>query len=141
MDFGHEVMKMAGALAIVVVLLLVILVWVRKTFGEAGVASGEPVMRVIGGLRLGAGKQIVLVEVAGEVLVLGTTNRELTLLTRITDEQRMASLRTVTPPMLHTLDSWLATWKSGVTMSRKKPSSSQSLSNARRTEKEHHASL
>ncbi|MGD9849774.1 MAG: flagellar biosynthetic protein FliO [Nitrospirales bacterium] len=127
MDFGHEVIKMAGALGLVVLLLLVILVWVRKTFGEAGAASGEPVMRVIGGLRLGAGKQIVLVEVAGEVLVLGTTNREMTLLTRIKDEQRIASLRTVAHPMLNTLDAWLAAWKSGSRMSRTKSASSRML--------------
>lgn len=125
MDLGHEVIKMAGALGVVVLLLLVILVWVRKTFGEVGSASGEPVMRVIGGLRLGAGKQIVLVEVAGEVLVLGTTNREMTLLTRITDEQRIASLRTATHPMLNTLDSWIATWKSGIRMSGTKSAPSQ----------------
>lgn len=111
---------MTGALTFVVVLLVVILIWVRKTFGEVGTASGEPVLRVIGGLRLGAGKQIVLVEVAGEVLVLGSTNREMTLLTRIRDETRIASLRTVTHPMLNTLDSWLTTWKSGKTMSRTK---------------------
>ncbi|MDR4495556.1 MAG: flagellar biosynthetic protein FliO [Nitrospirales bacterium] len=125
MDFGHEVIKMTGALALVVLLLLGILVWARKTFGETGSASGESVMRVMGGLRLGAGKQIVLVEVAGEVLVLGTTNREMTLLTRIKDEQRIASLRTVTHPVLNTLDSWIATWKSGIRMSRANPTSSQ----------------
>ncbi len=118
---------MTGALAFVVLLLLVILVWARKTFGEVGTASGEPVMRVIGGLRLGAGKQIVLVEVAGEVLVLGTTNREMTLLTRIRDENRIASLRTVTHPMINTLDSWLTTWKSGKKMSRMKTAFSQSV--------------
>lgn len=127
MDFGHEVIKMTGALAFVVVLLLVILVWARKTFGELGTVSGEPVMRVIGGLRLGAGKQIVLVEVAKEVLVLGTTNREMTLLTRIRDEGRIASLRTVTHPMINSLDSWLTTWKSKNTMFRKKPARSQHI--------------
>ena len=120
MDFGHEIIKMTGALALVVLLLLVILVWARRTFGEAGAASGEPVMRVMGGLRLGAGKQIVLVEVAGEVLVLGTTNREMTLLTRIKDEKRIASLRTSTHSMLNTLDSWMTTWKSGIRMFRTK---------------------
>ena len=112
MDFGHEILKMVGALAFVVVMLLVGLVWVRRTFGEVAGQSGDPVMRVMGGLRLGAGKQIMLVEVAGEVLVLGSTNRDLTLLTRIEDEHRIARLRTAAHPLLNTVDSWIGAWTS-----------------------------
>ena len=125
MDFGHEVLKMAGALALVVLILLVSLAWVRRTFGEVAGQTGEPVMRVMGGLRLGAGKHIMLVEIAGEVLVLGSTNRDLTLLTRIEDEQRIARLRTTTHPMLNTLESWLVAWKARNPISRTKPLPSQ----------------
>ena len=125
MDFGHEVVKMAGALALVVVMLLGGLAWVRRTFGEVAGASGEPVMRVMGGLRLGAGKHIMLVEVAGEVLVLGSTNRELTLLTRIEDEHRIARLRTAPHPLLNPFSAWMGGWKSRWSTSHNKPLSSQ----------------
>lgn len=125
MDFGHEVLKMAGALAFVVLMLLVGLAWVRRNFGEVAGQKGEPVMRVMGGLRLGAGKHIMLVEIAGEVLVLGSTNRDLTLLTRIEDEQRIARLRTTTHPMLNTLESWLVAWKARNPNSRANPLPSQ----------------
>ena len=125
MDFGHEVVKMAGALALVVVMLLGGLAWVRRTFGEVAGASGEPVMRVMGGLRLGAGKHIMLVEVAGEVLVLGSTNRDLTLLTRIEDEHRIARLRMAAHPLLNPLAAWMEAWKSRPPVSGRKPLSSR----------------
>ena len=56
-------------------------------------------MRVLGGLRVGTGKQIMLVDVAGEVLVLGTTAREMTLLTKITDEERASRMRSLANPV------------------------------------------
>ena len=123
MDFGHEVVKMAGALALIIIMLLAGLAWVRRTFGEVGGQSGEPILRVMGGLRLGAGKQILLVEVAGEVLVLGSTHRDLTLLTRIEEEHRIARLRSMTHPMLNTVEAWMSAWKSKTPHSRQHASS------------------
>jgi len=67
------------------------------------------------------------VEIAGEVLVLGSTNRDLTLLTRIEDEQRIARLRTTTHPMLNTLESWLVAWKARNPISRAKRLPSQNV--------------
>jgi len=110
MDLTHEALKMAGALAVVVLILLVGLAWVRRTFGETPGIGGEPLMRVLGGLRVGTGKQIMLVDVAGEVLVLGTTAREMTLLTKITDEERTRRMRSVTNPVAGRLGEWLGQW-------------------------------
>jgi len=110
MDLTHEALKMAGALALVVVVLLGGLAWVRRTFGELPGKSGDPVMRILGGLRVGAGKQIMLVEIAGEVLVLGTTARELTLLTTIVDTDRIHRLHTIANPVVGRLGVWLGQW-------------------------------
>ena len=66
MDLTHEALKMAGALALVICVLLGGLAWVRRTFGESPGKDGEPLMRVLGGLRVGTGKQIMLLDVAGE---------------------------------------------------------------------------
>ena len=93
MDFTGEAFKMAGSLAIVVVLMLGALVVIKRIMGEGPTGIGGPVMRSLGGLRLGPGKSIVLVEVAGEVLVLGATSKELTLLTRVEDPHRIQQLR------------------------------------------------
>jgi flagellar biogenesis protein FliO len=63
MDFAGEAFKMAGSLAIVVVLMLGALVVLKRLMGEGPTGIGGPVMRSLGGLRLGPGKSIVLVEV------------------------------------------------------------------------------
>lgn len=110
MDLTHEALKMAGALALVVVVLLGGLAWVRRTFGELPGKSGDPVMRILGGLRVGTGKQIMLVEIAGEVLVLGTTARELTLLTTIGEADRIHRLRSIANPVVGRLGMWLGQW-------------------------------
>ncbi len=108
MDFTHEALKMAGALAVVIIILLVGLAWVRRIFGEVPGHGGEPLMRVLGGLRVGTGKQIMLVDVAGEVLVLGTTAKDMTLLTTITDKDHTTRLRGLATPVASRIGSWFA---------------------------------
>jgi flagellar biogenesis protein FliO len=110
MDLTHEAFKMAGALALVVLVLLAGLAWVRRTFGDSLGKDGEPIMRVLGGLRVGTGKQIMLVDVAGEVLVLGTTAKEMMLLTKITDEKRVNQVRLSADPVAGRMGAWLSQW-------------------------------
>jgi flagellar biosynthetic protein FliO len=110
MDLTHEAFKMAGALALVILILLCGLAWVRRTFGESPGMGGDPLMRVLGGLRVGTGKQIMLIDVAGEVLVLGTTAREMTLLTKITDEEQASRVRSLANPVVGRLGAWLGQW-------------------------------
>lgn len=94
MEFTDQALKMAGALAVVVSLLLGGMFLLKRVMGESSVNLGKSMLRMLGGLRLGQGKAIMLVEVAGEVLVLGATARDLTLLTRVTEEERVEQLRT-----------------------------------------------
>jgi len=110
MDLTYEAFKMAGALAVVVLMLLGGLAWVRRTFGESPGLGGDPVMRVLGGLRIGAGKHIMLVDVAGEVLVLGTTAKDVTLLTKITDEARTGHIRAQVNPVASRIGTWMERW-------------------------------
>lgn len=110
MDLTHEALKMAGALALVVVVLLAGLAWVRRTFGEMPGKNSDPVMRILGGLRVGTGKQIVLVEIAGEVLVLGTTTRDMTLFTTIGEADRIERLRSIAHPVVGRVGAWLGQW-------------------------------
>lgn len=115
MDLTHEALKMAGALALVVLVLLGGLAWVRRIFGDLPGKSEDHAMRILGGLRVGTGKQIMLVEIAGEILVLGTTAREMTLLTTIADPERIQRLRSIANPVVGRLGMWFGQWNRQVT--------------------------
>ncbi len=130
MDLTHEALKMAGALALVVLVLLGGLALVRRIFGETSGLGGEPLMRVLGGLRVGAGKQVMVIDVAGEVLVLGTTAREMTLLTKITDQERASRMRSLANPVVGRIGTWLGQW--GTTNSEKQKASCMSQSSSTR---------
>ena len=85
MDFATEALKMTGALITVLIVMGGVAVLVKRFLGNQGGIGGAPALRLMGGLRLGPGKSVILVELAGEVLVLGSTAKELTLLTRVDD--------------------------------------------------------
>ncbi len=93
MEFADQALKMAGALGVVISLLLGGTFVLKRCMGESSTHLGQSMLQLVGGLRLGQGKAIMLVEVAGEVLVLGATTRELTLLATVTDATRVAQLR------------------------------------------------
>ncbi|MDT7041908.1 flagellar biosynthetic protein FliO [Candidatus Nitronereus thalassa] len=93
MDFATEAIKMAGALIAVLLLMAGAALVVKRFLGDQRAIGGGPALRLMGGLRLGPGKSVVLVELAGEVLVLGSTAKELTLLTRVDDPRRIEQLR------------------------------------------------
>lgn len=93
MDLASEAVKMMGALLVVVILMFGMFLIFKRMTGDGFALGNGSVLRQLGGIRLGPGKSIVLVEVAGEILVLGATARELTLLTRVEDPVRVAQLR------------------------------------------------
>jgi len=93
MDFATEALKMTGALIIVLMVMGGVAALVKRFVVDQGGVGGAPALRLMGGLRLGPGKSVILVELAGEVLVLGATAKELTLLTRIDDPHRIEQLR------------------------------------------------
>lgn len=93
MDLASEAVKMMGALLVVVILMFGMFLIFKRITGDGFILGNGSVLRQLGGIRLGPGKSIVLVEVAGEILVLGATARELTLLTRVEDPVRVSQLR------------------------------------------------
>ncbi len=52
----------------------------------------------------------MLVEIAGEILVLGTTAREMTLLATIVDPERIHRLRAISNPVMGRLGGWWGQW-------------------------------
>jgi len=117
MDFAAEALKMAGALVVVLILMGGALLVLKKVIGEQPAFGGG--MRLLGGLRLGPGKSIILVEVADEVLVLGATARELTLLARVEDPERVKRLRSASSWSPPKFGSWARAWLAGGVVGRK----------------------
>lgn len=93
MDFTTEAIKMTGALLTVLILMGAAAILVKRFLGDQRGIGGGPALRLLGGLRLGPGKSVILVELAGEVLVLGSTAKDLTLLSRVEDPHRIEQLR------------------------------------------------
>lgn len=98
MDLWESVVRMASALGIVLALILALLAVARSTVGRRFLpVGGTPLVKILGSGQLGSRKQIMLVAVAGEVLVLGTTATDLVPLGKITDPGRLKTLLADSP--------------------------------------------
>lgn len=83
-------MKMVMGLGIVLVLLFFFMRFVRKS--GLGPRERAPWLRLIATQPIGPRKQISIVEVSGEVLILGVTETQVNLLHKIDDPTRMARI-------------------------------------------------
>ena len=85
--------RMASALGVVLALILALLAVARSSVGRRLLpVGGTPLIKILGNGHLGSRKQIMLVAVAGEVLILGTTATDLVLLGTITDPEQLKTL-------------------------------------------------
>jgi flagellar protein FliO/FliZ len=79
------------------IILAVILLgfYLIKRFGSrgTGLMGGDQWIKVIATTYLAPKKMISLVEVAGEILVLGLTDNQITMLTKVTDQQAIHHLK------------------------------------------------
>ncbi len=88
---GTSVVKMLIGLSLVLAL-MVFLYWLMRRFLPGGAALGGGRIRILGRLALGARKSVTLIEVAGQVLVLGVGNDSISLLDKVDDPERVAEL-------------------------------------------------
>jgi flagellar protein FliO/FliZ len=86
-------LQMLMALAIVLGGLLVVFYLLKRFLRREGGGSGNPLIRVIASQYVGIKKNIALVEVAGAVLVLGVSNDNISLLTKIEDQGALDAIR------------------------------------------------
>ncbi|WHZ21670.1 MAG: hypothetical protein OJF47_000782 [Nitrospira sp.] len=106
MDFWESMVRMASALGIVLALILALLAVARSAVGRRFLpVGGTSLVTVLGSGHLGSRKQIMLVAVAGEVLIIGTTATDLVPLGKITDPERLKTLLAGSPPVLHSSSS------------------------------------
>ena len=95
-DFTGSIVEMLFSLGLVLAVMLAILWAVRKLMpGMAGMGGG---MRLLGRLSLGPRRFVALVEVAGEVLVLGVGGDGIRLLYKVEDPQALEEIRSVPQP-------------------------------------------
>jgi flagellar protein FliO/FliZ len=84
-DVISTTVQMLMALAIVLGGLFVVFYFVKRFLKRDVSGSGDPLIRVIANQYIGVKKNIALVEVPGAVLVLGMSNDNISLLSKIED--------------------------------------------------------
>ncbi|MDR4480375.1 MAG: flagellar biosynthetic protein FliO [Nitrospira sp.] len=88
MEIWDSVVRMVSSLGIVLALILGLLAVARSAVGRRFLpVNGTPLVRILGSGPLGSRKQVMVVAVAGEVLILGTTATDVVPLGKITDPE------------------------------------------------------
>lgn len=93
MDMWESVVRMVSALGVVLALMLGLLALVKSRVGRRFLpVAGAPLVNILGSGSLGSRKQVLVVAVAGEVLILGTTATDLVPLGKVTDPEQVKRL-------------------------------------------------
>jgi flagellar protein FliO/FliZ len=92
-DAISTTLQMLMALAIVLGGLLVVFYLMKRFLRRDAGGPGNPLIRVLANQYLGIKKNIALVEVPGTVLVLGISNDNIRLLTKIEDQGALDAIR------------------------------------------------
>lgn len=93
MELWESVVRMVSALGVVLALILGLLAIARSAIGRRFLPiSGAPVVKILADSPLGSRKHVMVVSVAGEVLILGTTATDLVPLGKITDPEQVKLL-------------------------------------------------
>ena len=103
MDIWESMVRMVSALGVVLALILGLLAIVKSRVGQRFLPVGAaPLVKILGSGSLGARKQVLVVAVAGEVLILGTTATDLVPLGKVTDPEQVKRLLLDTSPLAAT---------------------------------------
>jgi flagellar protein FliO/FliZ len=93
-DFFASILKMVSALAVVLGIMLAGLWVVRKLMKKTGTGVDDGhAIRILSTRYLGPKSSIMLVDVLGSVIVVGVTTSQISMLTTITDEESLESLK------------------------------------------------
>ena len=91
---GEAFIKIGSALMIVLALILAISYGAKKFLGVAeGGLGTKKQMKILSSHFIGVKKNVTIIEVAGEVLVLGVTNNNVNLLARYTDPEKIELIK------------------------------------------------
>ena len=93
MEMWESVVRMVSALGVVLALILGLLAIARSAIGRRFLPpSGTPLVRILADNPIGSRKHVMVVAVAGEVLILGTTATDLVPLGKVTDPEQLRHL-------------------------------------------------
>jgi flagellar protein FliO/FliZ len=95
-SFLPSLLKMVFALALVLGLMIGAMYLVKKILSSTTPAMDRgSLIRILSSRYLGPKNSILVVDVAGEILVLGVSNSQMTMLTTISDREALEKLRTI----------------------------------------------
>jgi len=86
-------MRMFAVLAALIALILIGYRPVKKMLQKSGNAPDNSLVRILQTIPIGMKRQIMFLDVADEVLVVGLSGDQMTMLTRISDPEKLESLR------------------------------------------------
>ncbi len=86
-------MRMFASLAALIALILIGYRPVKKMLQKSGNAPDDSLVRILQTIPIGMKRQIMFLDVADEVLVVGLSGDQMTMLTRISDPEKLESLR------------------------------------------------
>jgi flagellar protein FliO/FliZ len=93
-SFGESIFKVGGALGIVLAMVLFLAFTAKRYLAGAETAMGtKKQVKVLSSHFIGVKKSVTLVEIAGEILVLGVTNDNINLLARYDDPEKIERIK------------------------------------------------
>lgn len=93
-SLGEAFVKIGSALAVVLALILVISFAAKKYLGALeGGFGGKKQLKVLSSHFIGVKKNVTIIEVGGEVLVLGVTNNNINLLARYSEPEKIEEIK------------------------------------------------
>ncbi|MBI5637075.1 MAG: flagellar biosynthetic protein FliO [Nitrospinae bacterium] len=93
-SLGEAFVKIGSALAVVLALILVISYGAKKYLGAMeGGFGGKKQLKVLSSHFIGVKKNVTIIEVGGEVLVLGVTNSNINLLARYSEPEKIEEIK------------------------------------------------
>ncbi len=92
-DLISTALKMLASLSIVLGGMFVVFYFMKRVLNRKGAGSGEKLIRVLANTYIGVKKSISLVEIPGALLVIGITNDNISLLSKIEDEEILDKFR------------------------------------------------
>ncbi len=93
-SLGEAFVKIGSALAVVLALILIISFAAKKYLGALeGGFGGKKQLKVLSSHFIGVKKNVTIIEVGGEVLVLGVTNHNINLLARYSEPEKIEEIK------------------------------------------------
>jgi flagellar protein FliO/FliZ len=95
-SFLSSLVKMVFALAVVLGMMIGAMYFLKKLLHNATPAMDRgSLIRILASRYLGPKNSILVVDVAGQIIVVGLTNQQMTVLTTVSDKEQLQKLRSV----------------------------------------------